>query len=298
MSKQHSRKPSWLKASLGGGETFKEVKGILKRLDLHTVCREAACPNLGECWGRGTATFMILGDVCTRSCRFCNVASGAPAPPDEDEPMRVAEAVKTLSLRYCVVTSVTRDDLPEGGAAHFAATVGAIRQCCPETVVEVLIPDFEEKESSLQMLMDAAPDVIGHNVETVERLTPDVRDRKTSYLRSLSVLKKIQDINPEAVTKSGLMVGLGENDEEVSATMDDLLKAGCNMLTIGQYLQPSAECVHVAEYITPETFEEYKKTGEAMGFQAVAAGPLVRSSYLADHYYTRAMDMSQRAIHR
>jgi lipoic acid synthetase len=288
MNEHFRRKPSWLKASLGGGERFKDVIGVLKRLNLHTVCQEAACPNLGECWGRGTATFMILGDVCSRSCRFCNVASGVPGPVDEDEPFRIAEAVKMLSLRYCVITSVTRDDLTDGGAGQFAATVEAIKNVCPETVVEVLIPDFEGSEVSLQILMHAWPDVLAHNVETVERLTPEVRDRRTSYRRSLSVLKKLNDIDSEAITKSGLMVGLGETEGEIKVTMEDLLRAGCDMLTIGQYLQPSKECVPVNEYISPETFDTYKRIGEAMGFQVVASGPLVRSSYLADHFYEQS----------
>ena len=282
------RKPLWLKVSLNVGEHFKDVKSTLHNLELHTVCQEAACPNLGECWGRGTATFMILGDVCTRSCRFCNVTHGTPSTPDSSEPFRVAEAVQALSLKYCVITSVTRDDLPDGGAVHFAETVRTIKGICPETLCEVLIPDFAGNSTSLQKVIDAEPDVVSHNVETVARLTPKVRDRRTDYNRSLFVLKKIKERNPALATKSGFMVGLGETEEEVQTTMEDLRRTGCDMLTIGQYLKPSKECIPVVEYVHPDTFDEYRKFGEAIGFQSVASGPLVRSSYLAHQFFTQS----------
>ncbi|UCE20564.1 MAG: lipoyl synthase [Gemmatimonadota bacterium] len=279
------RKPAWLKSPLHVGEHFKDVTTTLQQLRLHTVGQEAACPNLGECWGRGTATFMILGDVCTRVCRFCNVSTGHPSAPDEEEPHRVAEAVKALSLKYCVITSVTRDDLSDGGAANFAFTVKAIRSACNNTSIEVLIPDFDGNVNSLQKIIDAGPDVISHNVETVARLTPEVRDRRTDYDRSLFVLEQIKESNPVLTTKSGFMVGLGEIEEEILGTMQDLRNVGCDIITIGQYLQPSKECVPVIEYVHPDTFDEYRKFGEAIGFQSVASGPLVRSSYLADHYF-------------
>ena len=279
------RKPAWLKASLNIGEHFKDVKSTLQRFDLHTVCQEAACPNLGECWGRGTATFMILGDICTRNCRFCNVTSGQPILPDEEEPRRVAEAVKTLSLNYGVITSVTRDDLSDGGATHFAETVRAVKDMCPETLIEVLIPDFDGQNGSLLTVVDVKPHVVSHNVETVARLTPQVRDQRTSYDRSLTVLQKIREKEPHITTKSGFMIGLGETEEEILSTMQDLRSTGCDIVTIGQYLQPSKDCMPVAQYIPPEKFDEYREIGEKMGFQAVASGPLVRSSYLAHQFY-------------
>lgn len=287
------RKPLWLKARLGVGEHFRDVKGTLERFGLHTVCQEAGCPNLGECWGRGTATFMILGDVCTRACRFCGVKSGPPSPPEINEPRQVAEAAKALSLSYCVVTSVSRDDLPDGGAGHFAATVRAIREICPDTLIEVLIPDFEGSRNSLRTVIEAEPDLIGHNVETAARLAPGVRDRRTSYHRSLALLKGVKEIEPEARTKSGLMVGLGETEGEVLATMQDLRDAECDILTVGQYLQPSKECLPVAEYVHPEKFKKYREIGEAMGFRSVAAGPFVRSSYLSDQFYEQVREPSE-----
>lgn len=290
MEKRNIRKPSWLKTSLGIGEHFRDVKAVLKRLGLHTVCQEAACPNVGECWGRGTATFMILGDVCTRNCRFCNVTSGLPVPPEEDEPVRIAEAVKALSLHYCVVTSVTRDDLDDGGAGHFTDTIKAMKEFCQNTLIEVLIPDFGGSDSSLQTLMDSGPDVVAHNVETVARLTPEMRDRRSSYRRSLTLLKKAKAIDPERLTKSGLMIGLGENEDEILTTMQDLREVGCDILTLGQYLRPAKDCVPVTQYIHPEKFEEYREVGEAMGFQAVASGPLVRSSYLADQSFKESCE--------
>ena len=254
-------------------------------MNLHTVCEEASCPNIGECWGRGTATFMILGDVCTRACRFCNVLSGHPLSPDSGEPERVAQAAKILSLSYCVITSVTRDDLPDSGAEHFAATLQAVKKICPVTHVEVLIPDFRGSAHSLRHVIKAGPDVVAHNLETVERLTRTVRDRRTDYERSLSLLKRAKEMNPGMCTKSSFMVGLGETEDEILTTMQDLREADCDMLTIGQYLQPSKECVPVAEYVHPEKFEEYREVGERMGFRSVASGPLVRSSYLADQFY-------------
>ncbi|RQW93230.1 MAG: lipoyl synthase, partial [Geobacter sp.] len=227
-------------------------------------------------------------NTCTRNCRFCDVRSGPPEPPDSGEPERISQAVRALSLRYCVVTSPTRDDLPDGGAGHFADTVEAIKAICPETLVEILIPDLQGDRHSIQSLARGKPEVIAHNVETVARLTPAVRDPRTSYERSLAVLRTIKGFGSDTCTKSGLMIGLGEQEEEIMGTMSDLRRAGCDVLTIGQYLQPSRECIPVAEYISPEKFETYRRAGAEMGFRSVVSGPLVRSSYQAEEAFAAA----------
>ncbi len=260
------------------------IERLVAQLGLHTVCQAAACPNLGECWARGTATFMLLGDRCTRNCRFCNVAPGRPAPPDPQEPWRVAEAAARLRLSHVVLTSVARDDLADGGAGQFAATIRAVRERLPGATVEVLVPDFAGSLSALEAVVAAQPDVFNHNVETVARLTPVVRT-KAAYERSLSVLAWAK--RRGLTTKSGLMVGLGETCGEVIATMRDLRRVGCELLTIGQYLQPTPRQVAVAEYVHPVLFDWYREVGEALGFRAVFAAPLVRSSYLADRLWAR-----------
>jgi len=282
-------RPGWLKAKLPAGETFSGVKEILRRNGLHTVCEEALCPNRGECWGRGTATFMILGDTCTRYCRFCAVKTGNPRGAlDREEPERVARAVGELQLRYVVLTSVDRDDLEDGGAEHFARTVRAIKKESPSTRVEVLIPDFGGRRDPLVLVLAAGPDVLGHNIETVERLTRLVRDRRATYRTSIEVLAEAKRISRRMITKSGLMLGLGETKQEVLGSMSDLRAAGVDVITLGQYLQPTREHLPVAEYVPPESFAEYRRIGCEMGFRDVVAGPLVRSSYLADRSFGAA----------
>lgn len=274
------RKPEWLKIRVRAGENNREVRDVLQNLSLHTVCEEANCPNQMECFSRRTATFMILGNVCTRNCTFCNVTKGVPQPVDRNEPLRVARAVKALQLKHVVVTSVTRDDLPDGGAGHFARTVRAVRRLNPEAAIEVLIPDFQGDNGALGLVVEAGPEVINHNVETVPRLYPAVRPRAV-YRRSLQVLEAVKKMDPTIKTKSGIMVGLGEEEEEVIAVFADLLAAGCDFLTIGQYLAPSRRHHPVVEYVRPEVFARYREIAEKMGFQQVASSPLVRSSYHA-----------------
>ena len=273
------RKPSWLKIRLHKSEAFAEVDRIVSEHGLHTICSSGRCPNKAECWSRRTATFMILGDICTRNCRFCATQTGRPLPPDECEPQKVAHSVKLMNLRHVVVTSVTRDDLPDQGAAHWAATVETIRQSSPQATIELLISDMDAVESRLDTILASKPDIIGHNIETVSRLTPTLRSRAT-YSKSLATLSYLS--SKGAVVKSGLMVGLGETEEEVFSTMQDLRAAGVRILTIGQYLQPTAEHYPVAEYITPQQFEAYKAKALQIGFDFCASAPLVRSSYLAD----------------
>jgi len=280
------RKPEWLKVLPPGGAGFARVKAVLRKFSLHTVCEEARCPNVHECWGGGTATFMLLGATCTRSCRFCAVRSAKRGEPvDPQEPERVAQAARELGLRYVVLTSVTRDDLPDGGAAHFAATIRAIKRAQPGALVEALIPDFQGDPRALEEVVKAEPTVIGHNVETVARLTPQVRDRRASYEQSLHVLETIKRINPKIYTKSSLMLGLGETEAEIITTMRDLRAAGVDILTLGQYLQPTRRHLPVREYVTPEQFARYRELGERMGFLYVASGPLVRSSYRAGELF-------------
>ncbi len=280
------RKPEWLKIRPPSGEQYKHIRKSLRGHGLHTICEEAKCPNLAECWGGGTATVMLMGDVCTRGCRFCAVTSGHPCGHlDPLEPWKVARVLGEWKLDYVVLTSVARDDLPDGGAGHFAQTVRAIKEQHLHMLVEVLIPDFRGDLDALKKVVEAKPDVIGHNVETVKRLTPQVRDRRASYQQSLSVLAAVKQMDPACYTKSSLMVGLGETEEEVVQTMRDLRAVGVDFLTIGQYLRPTKKHLPVREYVTPEQFERYKRIGEELGFLYVAAGPLVRSSYRAGEFF-------------
>ncbi|MDP2663805.1 MAG: lipoyl synthase, partial [Dehalococcoidia bacterium] len=271
--------PPWIRVRLSQGPNYNEVKGLLAGLRLHTVCQEACCPNMGECFESRTATFLIMGPVCTRNCRFCAVDAGHPLALDPDEPQHVAEAVRTLGLRYAVVTSVTRDDLPDGGASHFAETIRAIRREKPGCGIEVLIPDLQGSALALETILEAGPDVLNHNLETVPRLYALVRPQ-ASYQRSLELLARANE-HGRRLTKSGLMVGVGETWEELLEVMSDLRDAGCDLLTIGQYLRPSPDHLPIERYYTPGEFEGLAAAGQAMGFRHVEAGPLVRSSYHA-----------------
>ncbi|HZG84589.1 lipoyl synthase [Paenibacillus sp.] len=283
MARTIERKPEWLKIDLVSGEkfaNFKEIKSMMRSKTLHTVCEEAKCPNIHECWANRTATFMILGDICTRACRFCAVKTGLPTELDLAEPERVAEAAEQMGLRHCVVTSVARDDLADGGASIFAGTIRAIRERLPMCGVEVLIPDFLGRAESLYTVLDAKPDILNHNVETVERLSDRVRS-KAKYRRSLELLQRSKEYAPNIRTKSSIMIGVGETVEEILATMDDLRAVGCDILTIGQYLQPTKQHLYVEKYYTPEEFAMLKEEGKSRGFAHVESGPLVRSSYHA-----------------
>ena len=276
---EHLRKPEWLKVNFGANERYSNTKKIVDTHRLHTICSSGRCPNIGECWGRGTATFMIGGNICTRCCKFCNTISGKPLPLDESEPKHVAESIQLMQLNHAVITSVDRDDLPDYGAAHWVATIKAIKGLNPSVTMEVLIPDFMGREELIASIIEAHPDVISHNMETVRRLTPVVRSVAT-YERSLQVLKQVA--NSPIPAKTGIMVGLGETIAEVEETMDDLLAVGCSILTIGQYLQPTHKHYPVQEYVTPQQFAAYKETALAKGFKMVESGPLVRSSYYAE----------------
>jgi lipoic acid synthetase len=274
-------RPEWLRVRFLGGERYQDLKRIMRTLDLHTVCESARCPNMGECWEHGTATFMILGDICTRACGFCAVPSGKPVgPPDENEPLRVAEAVARMGLRYAVVTSVNRDDQPDGGAQIFARTIEEIRRRVPGCKVEVLIPDFRGNWEALSQVLAVRPDVLNHNTETVPRLYRQVR-KGALYERSLELLRRAKQSDPDIPTKTGLMLGLGERRQEVLETIRDLAAQGTDILTLGQYLQPTREHLPIVRYVHPEEFAEYKVVGEQMGFKHVESGPLVRSSYHA-----------------
>lgn len=273
------QKPDWLKIKLPSTNQYAQIKKFLSERNLHTICESGACPNFGECWDSGNATFMILGDICTRACEFCNVTTGKPLPPDESEPERIAEAVDFMQLKHCVLTSVDRDDMPDGGANIWAATVNAIRAKCPKTTIETLIPDFQGKKELLDIIIKVHPNIVAHNLETVERLTKEVR-KQFIYFRSLEVLKYLADNNMR--TKSGIMLGLGETEEEIIQVMNDLIKVKCKILTIGQYLQPTPKHLTVKEYVHPDTFANYKKIGLEMGFEYLESAPLVRSSYHAD----------------
>ncbi|MBT3377574.1 MAG: lipoyl synthase [Lentisphaerae bacterium] len=291
MSTPRKRLPEWLRVSYRGGRARQEVKELLKGLRLHTVCESATCPNLCECWGRHTATFMLLGSVCTRDCRFCDVPHGTPPPPDGKEPENVAEAAERLALRYVVLTCVTRDDLVDGGAGHFAATVNAIRARAPETQIEVLTSDFGGREEDLATVLQARPDVFNHNIETVGRLTPEIRSH-ASYRRSLTVLANATRLGQahNIAVKSGFMLGLGETDDEIRTLLGDLREAGVSILTIGQYLPPSANHWPLARYAPPEEFDEWARIAkEEVGFSSVVSGPLVRSSYMADQAVEAAL---------
>lgn len=289
------RHPEWLKVKMPGSPRYVKIKERARSLRLSTVCEEARCPNIGECWGGGTATFMVMGDTCTRGCRFCAVkTSRRPAPLDPEEPRNVAEAIREMGLDYVVITSVDRDDLADGGAGHFAEVIRQTRVHSPDTMVEVLIPDFQGNVDQLLTVIEAEPEVIAHNVETVERLTHPVRDPRAGYRQSLEVLRAIKRIDDRRFTKSSLMVGLGETEDEMVEAMRDLREVGCDFLTVGQYLRPTDRHIRMEHYVPPEQFERYREIGEAMGFQYVASGPLVRSSYKAGEFFIR--DYVQRRL--
>jgi lipoic acid synthetase len=276
-----SKKPKWLRVKLPIGENYKKVRSLVDEHKLHTICESGSCPNMGECWGEGTATFMILGNICTRSCGFCAVQTGRPDPVDEFEPGRVANSVKLMGVKHAVITSVDRDDLKDGGADIWAQTVRAIRHQSPGTTLETLIPDFAGKWENLQVIIDVAPEIVSHNLETVRRLTKQVRIQ-AKYDRSLEVLFRLKKGNMR--TKSGVMLGLGESEEEIIETMTDLRSVGVDILTLGQYLQPTPKHLPVQEFITPERFDKYGQLGREMGFRYVESGPLVRSSYHAEKH--------------
>lgn len=275
------KKPKWLRVKLPTGENYKRVRSLVDEHKLHTICESGNCPNMGECWGEGTATFMILGNICTRSCGFCAVATGRPDEVDEFEPGRVAHSVKTMGVKHAVITSVDRDDLKDGGSLIWAQTVRAIRQQSPTTTLETLIPDFAGKWENLQNIIDVAPEIVSHNLETVRRLTKEVRIQ-AKYDRSLEVLFRLKKGGMK--TKSGIMLGLGESREEVLETMQDLRSVNVDILTLGQYLQPTTKHLPIAEFVTPEQFAEYKEIGLEMGYKYVESGPLVRSSYRAEKH--------------
>ena len=275
------RKPDWLRVKLPIGEEYRKVREIVSDHKLHAICQSGNCPNMGECWGAGTATFMILGNVCTRSCGFCNVATGRPEAVDPFEPLRVAKSVKLMGVKHCVITSVDRDDLVDGGSQIWVETIQKIREYSPETTLETLIPDFQGKWENLERVLDVRPEVISHNLETVRRLTKQVRVQ-AKYERSLEVLKRISDAGIAA--KSGIMLGLGESKEEVLESMQDLRQSNVSILTLGQYLQPTSEHLPVVEFVHPDVFAEFKKAGMEMGFRVVESGPLVRSSYHAEKH--------------
>jgi lipoyl synthase len=278
---ERERLPRWMKSPLPKGENYMKVKRLIADHHLNTICTSGNCPNKGECWNAGTASFMILGDKCTRNCRFCYVQNDVPDPVDWLEPLRLAKTIQTLALKHCVITSVTRDDLADGGAEFWATTIRKIKELNTETTIETLIPDFNANPELIQKVIDAAPDVISHNMETVRRLTPKVRST-ARYDRSLKTISIISEAG--IVSKSGIMVGLGETEEEILQAMDDLRAAGCKVLTIGQYLQPDSNLLPVQEYITPEVFEKYRKEGMKRGFSYVESSPLVRSSYHAERH--------------
>ncbi|MGA9779090.1 MAG: lipoyl synthase [Verrucomicrobiia bacterium] len=287
--KPRPRLPDWLRFNLPQSDSFTRTRGLLDELKLHTVCESARCPNHWECWSKGTATFMIAGDRCTRACGFCAVSTSKPLPLEADEPLRVAEATRRMRLRHIVITAVARDDLADGGANHFRQTVEKVRELNPGIVIEVLVPDFNDHDESIEAVLTANPHIFNHNLETVRRLTPDVRHRAT-YDRSLSVLQKVKARRGNTIyTKSGLMLGLGETEEELRTAMCDLREAGCDILTLGQYLQPTLKHLPVIEFITPEKFAEYKIRAGEMGFVHVASGPMVRSSYHSDEFTLPSM---------
>lgn len=275
------RKPDWIKVRLPAGNNYARLKNLMRQQGLHTVCEEAMCPNIGECWGRGTATFLLMGDTCTRSCGFCHIKTGRPAALDEDEPRRVAESALAMQLNHCVLTSVNRDELPNGGAHIFANTIREIRQRLPQCTVEVLIPDFKGNRAALKEVMDARPSILNHNTETVPRLYRTVRPQ-ANYRQTLNVLSGAKEMDPQGLTKSGIMVGLGETREEVLVVMQDLREHQVDILTIGQYLRPSPLHLPVHRYVHPDEFQEFHQVGMDMGFRWVESGPLVRSSYHAE----------------
>ena len=278
------RLPAWLKMQRASGENYSRVKHLVAENNLHTICTSGNCPNIGECWNAGTATFMILGDICTRACKFCATKTGRPLPPDPEEPLRLSQSIKTMDLRHCVITSVDRDDLADGGASFWAETIRQIKDLNPEITMETLIPDFDGKPEDIQKIIDASPEVISHNIETVRRLTPIIRT-KAKYDRSLGVIRYIAGKGKTA--KSGFMVGMGENEDEISETMRDLHSAGCGILTIGQYLQPGFEFMEPVSYVKPEKFEVYRNDALKTGFKFVESSPLVRSSFHAERHVNR-----------
>ncbi|TCN00613.1 lipoic acid synthetase [Paenibacillus sp. BK033] len=294
-SKEKLKKPDWLKIKLTTEGNYTEIKDMMRTKTLHTVCEEARCPNIYECWANRTATFMILGDICTRACRFCAVKTGLPTELDLQEPQRVAEAAEQMGLRHCVVTSVARDDLADGGASIFAGTIKAIRERMPFTRVEVLIPDFMGNEESLKIVMDAKPDILNHNIETVERMSNRVR-AKAKYRRSLELLRRAKEMNPKIPTKSSIMLGVGETYEEVLQAMDDLRAVDCNILTLGQYLQPTPNHMPIERYVHPDEFKSLKEEGYKRGFRHVESGPLVRSSYHAHEQTDSAAEAEEREL--
>jgi lipoic acid synthetase len=279
-------KPSWLKVKAPSGENYTRIKDLLGELKLATVCQEAKCPNMGECWSGGTATFMLMGEVCTRGCRFCNVKTGNPKGAiDPFEPEKVAYSISQMDLKYVVITSVDRDDLEDQGSSHFARTVSTIKKLQPDLIVEILTPDFRGNKELIQQLADSEPDVFAQNIETVRRLTSSVRDPRAGYDQTMGVLKTVKDHKPNMYTKSSLMLGLGETDNEIMETLRDLRTVGCDVITFGQYLQPTERHLKVIEFITPEKFKYWQDVAEGMGFLYVASGPLVRSSYRAGEFF-------------
>ena len=293
---QKSPKPKWLKVKIPSGQRYHYLKSLFKGLNLSTVCEESHCPNIGECWSGGTATLMLMGDLCTRGCRFCNVKTGNPKGVlDEKEPEKVSWALSRLNLNYVVLTSVDRDDLPDEGSGHFARTISLIKQRQASLLLEVLTPDFKGNEEYIKKIIEAGPDVFAHNIETVERLSSQVRDPRASYQQSLKVLEFVKTQKPSIYTKSSLMLGLGESSKEVLKTLKDLRSIDCNVVTFGQYLRPSKRHLSVQRYIPPKEFEEWKQTAQAMGFSYCASGPLVRSSYRAGEFFMSALIKKQRA---
>jgi lipoyl synthase len=292
-AKPHIPKPDWLKVKAPAGENYTRIKNMLGDLKLATVCQEARCPNMGECWSGGTATFMLMGDTCTRGCRFCNVKTGNAKkglpPVDPFEPEKVAHSISQMGLHYVVITSVDRDDMPDQGSDHFARTVKTVKKLDPNLIVEILTPDFRGDENLIRHLVQAKPDVFAQNIETVERLTPTVRDPRATYKQTMRLLQFVKEVDPTMYTKSSIMLGLGETDTEVLQTLKDLRNVGCDVVTFGQYLQPTPKHLKVIEYITPEKFMEWQKTAEDLGFLYVASGPLVRSSYRAGEFFMKGI---------
>lgn len=283
-------KPDWLRVRAPSGDNYAKIKGLLRNHQLHTVCEEAHCPNVAECWGGGTATFMLMGDTCTRGCRFCMVNSGNPhGALDPFEPVKVADAIADLGLRYVVITSVDRDDLPDGGAEHFASTIRAIKKRDLNVITEVLIPDFQGNLDDVKRVVNAGSEVVAHNIETTETLTPKVRDPRATYEQSLRVLKHIKEVGSSVYSKSSIMLGLGEIESDIVKTMEDLRRADVDILTLGQYLRPSKGHIPVTEYVSPERFDHYKRLADDLGFLYVASGPFVRSSYRAGEFFLEAL---------
>lgn len=276
------RFPQWIRRKWASGQNFTTTKEVIDKLQLHTVCQSAQCPNLGECWSRRTATFMVLGNTCTRSCRYCSVDAGKPEPPDAEEPHHVAEAIAAMELRHAVITSVTRDDLPDGGADHIGRVIEAVHAMNPETTVEILVPDFRGERDAIARVLAAKPEVFSHNIETVERIYPIIRSKRFGYRLALDVLRTAAALDPRPIIKSALMAGHGESLDEIRATLNDLLEAGCSAVNIGQYLQPTKKQCDVHEYVHPDQFQAYQDLAYAMGFEFAVAGPFVRSSYRSE----------------